>query len=563
MHPAPAPQKYVHPNAARSARSSIPEDLLPASRRGSVWRGGHSSVSSLVVDAAAGDESSSWQSLSEDSDRSASSDADMTSPVSVGESEGLRKASGAPSPGEPPRAIVGSPGRASSQSCAPPLDQLLPGHVTPSAFKAPAPAEPDAPAVPEHARESASGKGSAGQASIKAAAPFRVLSMNSDRSQAAQSIAKAAEADQPLAASKAQQGNVAQPQTSIKAALKQPAPVRTGAQRPGIVSLQPPVRVRSPQKRSAPPVVSPFTTHAPSHAAASVPARSYVQQQRSARMHVPSSTGHPGMDAQLLTALQHQLSVSQGMMEAAGTLGSVRAPMRSQSLPRMQQEPSKQQQGHRQPAQTMSDAQRPTIMQHMLPQGLPSYGRQSPQLPVMAKQLLPKQAPVHASSARGQRSGPPLDAHVPRRHSVPASPVMAAHSGPFGFHPHSEALPMQQFMQQALSANGFAGQVQSARGTHMQGQSMGYPAVRQKPAPYLEPSLQHAANGHIPRTWATQPPQPSDMERFISLTTPMLPGKGHGLPKLVRSAFHLMFTLLSVLRFSVPWLIPGVSCMFL
>lgn len=520
-------------------------------------------MSSLVVDAAAGDESSSWQSLSEDSDRSASSDADMTSPVSVGKSEGLRKASGAPSPGQPPRAIVGSPGRASSQSCAPPLDQLLPGHVTPAAFKAPAPVEPDAPVAPEHAEEAASGKGSAGQASIKAAAPFRVLSMNSDRSQAAQSIAKAAEAGQPPAASKVQQGSVAQVQTSVKAAPKQPAPVRTGTQRPGMASLQPPARMRSPQKRSAPPVVSPFTTHAPSHAATSVPARPYAQQQRSAHMHVPSSTSHPGMDAQLLTALQHQLSVSQGMLEAAGTLGSVRAPMRSQSLPRMQQEPSKQQQGHRQPVQAMSDAQRPTIMQHMLPQGLPSYGRQSPQLPVMAKQLLPKQAPVHASSARGQRSGPPLDAHVPRRHSVPASPVMAAHSGPFGFHPHSEALPMQQFMQQALSANGFAGQAQPARGTHMQGQSMGYPAVRQKPAPYVEPSLQHAANGHIPRTWATHPPQPSDVERFISVTTPMLPCKGHGLPKLVRPAFHLIVTPLSVLRFSVFWLLPGVSCLFL
>ena len=122
---------------------------------------------------------------------------------------------------------------------------------------------------------------------------------------------------------------------------------------------------------------------------------------------------------------------------------------------------------------------------------------------------------------------------------------------------------MQQFMQQALSANGFAGQAQPARGTHMQGQSMGYPAVRQKPAPYVEPSLQHAANGHIPRTWATHPPQPSDVERFISVTTPMLPCKGHGLPKLVRPAFHLIVTPLSVLRFSVFWLLPGVSCLFL
>ena len=182
----------------------------------------------------------------------------MTSPVSVGKSEGLRKASGAPSPGQPPRAIVGSPGRASSQSCAPPLDQLLPGHVTPAAFKAPAPVEPDVPAAPEHAEEAASGKGSAGQASIKAAAPFRVLSMNSDRSQAAQSIAKAAEAGQPPAASKVQQGSVAQAQTSVKAAPKQPAPVRSGTQRPGMASLQPPVRVRSPQKRSAPPVASPL-----------------------------------------------------------------------------------------------------------------------------------------------------------------------------------------------------------------------------------------------------------------------------------------------------------------
>ena len=127
---------------------------------------------------------------------------------------------------------------------------------------------------------------------------------------------------------------------------------------------------------------------------------------------------------------------------------------------------------------------------------------------------------------------------------------MAAHSGPFGFHPHSEALPMQQFMQQALSAGGFAGQAQPARGTHMQGQSMGYPAVRQKPAPYVEPSLQHAANGPVLRPWATQPPQPSDVERFISLTTPMLPGKGHGLPKLVRSASHLMLAFLSLPRIS-------------
>ena len=379
MHPAPAPQKYVHPNAARSAKSSFPEDLLPGSRRGNVWRGGHSSVSSLVVDAAAGDESSSWQSLSEDSDRSASSDIDMTSPLSVGKSEGLRKASGAPSPGDLPRAIVGSPGRVSSQSCAPPLDQLLPGHASPAAFQAPMPAEPDAPAEPEHARVAASGKSSADQASVKAAAPLRVLSMNSDRSQAAQSIAKAAAASQPPAASKAEQGGVAHAESSVKAAPKQPAPVRPGAQRPGMASLQPPVRMRSPQKRSAPPVASPFTTHAPSHAATSLPARSYAQQQRSAHMHVPSSTGHPGMDAQLLTALQHQLSVSQGMLEAAGTLGSARTPMRSQSLPRMQQEPLtvKQQQGHRQPGH-MSDAQRPTIMQHMLPQGLPSYGRQSP-----------------------------------------------------------------------------------------------------------------------------------------------------------------------------------------
>ena len=525
-------------------------------------------MSSLVVDAAAGDESSSWQSLSEDSDRSTLSDIDMTSPLSVGKSEGLRKASGAPSPGKPPRAIVGSPRRVSSQSCAPPLDQLLPGHVSPAAFKAPTPAEPDAPAAPEHAvgdsdaGKAASGKSSAGQATIKVAAPFRVLSMNSDRSQAAQSIAKAAAAGQLPAASKPQLGSVAQAESSGKAAPKQPAPVRTGAQRPGMASSQPPARTRSPQKRSAPPVASPFTTHAPSHAAASRP---YAQQQRSARMHAPPSTGHPGMDAQLLTALQHQLSVSQGMLEAAGTLGAARAPMRSQSLPRMQQEPpaAKQQPGHRQAVQAMSDAQRPTIMQHMLPQVLPSYGRQSPQLPVMAKHLLPKQAPMHAASTRGQRSGPVLDAHVPRRHSVPASPVMAAHSGPFGFHPQSEALPMQQFMQQALSANGFAGQAQPAWGTHMQGQSMGYPAVRQKPAPYVEPSLQHAANGPIPRTWATQAPQPSDVECFISLTTPMLPGKGHGLPKLVRSAFHLMLTFLSLPRISVSWLTSVVSCIFL
>ena len=156
-----------------------------------------------------------------------------------------------------------------------------------------------------------------------------------------------------------------------------------------------------------------------------------------------------------------------------------------------------------------------------------------------------------------------MDAHVPRRHSVPASPVMAAHSGHFGFHPLSEALPMQQFMQQALSANGFAGQVQPARGTHMLGQSMGYPAVRQKPAPYVEPSLQHAVNGPVLRTWTPPPPQPSDVERFISLTTPTLPGKGYGLPKLVRSPFHVMFTFLSLLSISAFCLTSAMSCMFL
>ena len=505
MHPAPAQQKYVHPNAAKLARSSFTEGLfsptLPSpGRRGNSWHGGHSSVSSLVVDAAAGDESSSWQSLSEDSDKSTSSEIDMTSPVSVGKREAISKPAAGPGPGEPPRAIAKSP-QSPSNSCGPPLDQLLPGPVKNAGPKAPVSDAPSAlPVLNAPAKPSA-------EPCAKPAAPFRVLSMNSDRSKSDRSHAQQGTArvapHQPAAqgkGQKVQQSSEAPAESSYKAATKQPALVRTEAPRISSAATQPAGnKPRSPQKRSASAASSPFTSYPPGHPAALMPASVWAHMhQHQQGAHVPSavSTGMPGMDSQLLIDVQRRLSQLE-MVALAGP-GS-RVPVRTRSLPRLQQQEAssgtkqQQQQAQNGHAGQTYEQHRQAIMQQM-PQMPPSW-RQSPQPPTDPRQLLPKQASMHPVSTRTQRTAG-ADMHAPRRHSVPASPVVAPHSGPFPFHPHSEGYTAHQLMQHMLSRNGLSSQGQPSRSMGMPaGQMLGYPAVRQRTSQYAEPHLQRAMHG--------------------------------------------------------------------
>lgn len=492
LHPVPAQQKYVHPNAAKAGRSSLVEELCCPGRRGNAWRGGHSSVSSLVVDTAVGDESSSWQSLCEGSERSTSSEIDMTSPVSVAQKEALSRPVAGPSPGQPPRAISSSPGTIASRRCSPPLDQLLPGPVKHAVTKASPSEGHDLPADVAPAAENNNAKRpvsakASGEGSPKPAAPLRVLSMNSDRSHAHQSTARVAPA-QPAAQSKVQkpqQGSQASAESSHKAGpTKQPAPVRIEPTRSSSAAGQPAGKVRSPQKRSMPPASTPFSPYPPGHPAVSMPAWPHMHQQRPAHMHTPPSSGLASIDTQLVMDVQRQLSA----LEVSGFTAVMRAPARTQSLPRLQQQ--QRQAGHGGP---MFDQQRQAIMQQM-PQMPPSW-RQSPQPPADARQPLPKQAAMPLASVRAPRTGGAADMHAPRRHSVPASPVVAAHSGPFAFHPHPESAQFHQLMQQALSHAGFSGQAQPPRSMAMQRQMMGYPAVRPRPSPYADPSLQRQGHG--------------------------------------------------------------------
>ena len=507
MHPAPVQPKYVHPNAA-AGRLGHAEDLLsPGRRGGNVWRGGHSSVSSLVVDTAVGDESSSWQSLSEGSDRSTSSEADMISPVSVGKREGPIKPMAGPGPGQPPRAIPNSPGSASSHSCGPPLDQLLPSRVKDAAPKASSP-EAAEPAASKQAAGDSHAAAGAGESVAKPPGPFRVLSMNSDRSHAQQDTVQTASAQPaaPIKVQKAQQASQPKVQSSHKAAPKLLVQVRADALRPNSAVHQQASKPKSPQKRSMPPSGHPFTAYPPSHAPAPMLAWPHLhQQQRSPQVHVPPSMGLTSTDTQLMMDVQRQLSAAD---MAAYTTG-MRAPVRTQSLPRMQQDARdavKQQQRHAgltgQGGRIgqMTEPQRQAIMQQM--SRMPPSWHQSQQPPAEARQLLPKQAAVQPAGARAPPAAS-AEMHAPRRHSVPASPVMGPHSGPFAFHPHSEAPALHQLMQQALSHNGFSSQGQPPRSMGMPaGQMLGHPAVRPRPSPYAEPSLQRQM--HVPVVGCSQ-----------------------------------------------------------
>ena len=289
-------------------------------------------------------------------------------------------------------------------------------------------------------------------------------------------------------------------ESSFKVAPKLLVQVRADAPRSSPVVHQLPSKPKSPQKRSTPPSTNPFTAYAPSHMSAPMPAWPHIQQQqRSPQMHVPPSMGLTSVDTQLMMDMQRQVSAA----EMAAYTASMRAPVRTQSLPRLQQDArdsSKLQQrqagqsGH--PGQ-VSEPQRQAIMHQM--SRMPPSWHQSQQPPAEARQLLPKQAAVHSA---GARASPVVggDMHPPRRHSVPASPVMGPHSGPFTFHPHSEAPALHQLMQQALSQNGFshnAFQGQPTRSMGMPaGQMLGHPAVRPRPSPYAEPSLQRQM--HVP-----------------------------------------------------------------
>lgn len=497
MHPAPVQPKYVHPNAATSGRMGHTEDLLsPGRRGGSVWRGGHSSVSSLVVETAVGDESSSWQSLSEGSDRSASSEVDMISPVSVGKREGPNKPMAGPGPGQPPRAIPNSPGSASSHSCGPPLDQLLPSRVKAAAPKA-ASIEAAEPAAPKQAAGDSHAAVGTEESVAKPSGPFRVLSMNSDRSHAQQDALQTASAP-PAAPIKVQQASQPKVESSYKAAPKLLVQVRADAPRLNSAVHQPASKTKSPQKRSMPPSTHPFTAYPPSHSPAPLLAWPHIhQQQRSPQMHVPPSMGLTSVDTQLMMDVQRQLSAA----EMAAYTSGMRAPVRAQSLPRLQQDARdavKQQQ--RQAGQAghsgqMTEPQRQAIMQQM--SRMPPSWHQSQQPPVEARQLLPKQAAVQPAGARALPAAS-ADMHAPRRHSVPASPVMGPHSGPFAFHPHSEAPALHQLMQQALSHNGFSSQGQPSRSMGMPaGQMLGHPAVRPRPSPYAEPCLQRQMHAPV------------------------------------------------------------------
>ncbi len=499
MHSAPAQQKYVHPNAASSGRTGFTEDLLsPGKRGGNVWRGGHSSVSSLVVDTAVGDESSSWQSLSEGSDRSTSSEVDMVSPVSVGNRDVPKKPMAGPGPGQPPRAIPNSPGSVSSQ-CGPPLDQLLPSRVKSAVPEASAPDTAEPAAAKEASVGDRHAAAGAGESSAKPSGPFRVLSMNSDRSHAQQEALRSAAA-QPAAAVKVQQASQPMVEGSYKAAPKLLVQVRADAPRLSSVPQQPGSKPKSPQKRSAPPSTSASPAYAPSHTPAPVQAWPHVQQQqRSQQMHAPPSMGLPSMDTQLMMDLQRQVSAA----DMAAYSASMRAPVRTQSLPRLQQDArdgtKMPQQQQRQAGQgghfgQMSESRRQAILQQMA--CMPPSWHQSQQAPVEARQLLPKQAAVQSAGTRAPPAAS-TDLHAQRRHSVPASPVMGPHSGPFAFHPHSEPQALHQLMQQALSHNGFSSQGQPPRSMGLPaGQMLGHPAMRPRPSPYAEPSLQRQM--HVP-----------------------------------------------------------------
>lgn len=500
LHPAPVQQKYVHPNAARAGRSGYAEDLLsPGRQGGNLWRGGHSSVSSLVVgDAAVGDESSSWQSLSEGSDRSISSEINMISPVAVGKREGFNKPVAGPGPGQPPRAIPNSPGSASSQSCGPPLDQLLPSQskdavpkVSVSVLDAPEAAAGKGPAAKDsYAGKTVSASGS-GETCVKPAGPLRMLSLNSDRSHSQQGVARSASV-QPTVQSKGQKvqsGSQASGESSYKAAAKQLSQVRTEAPLSSSAAQQQPAsKPRSPQKRSMAPTL-PFTTFAPSQSPASMAAWSHLHlQQRSPHMHMSPSMGLTSMDTQRMMDVQRQMSAADIVAYSA----SMRAPVRTQSLPRLQQEAASTSRLHQQRQSGHAgqgfEPQRQAVMQQM--SQMPPSWRQSPQPSVDGRQLQPKHAGVHSAGGRASRTGG-VDMHVPRRHSVPASPVISSHSGPFPFHPHSEAPPLHQLMQQALSHNGFSSQGQPSKSMGIPaGQMPGYPAVRPRPSPYAEPHLQ-------------------------------------------------------------------------
>ena len=420
----------------------VTEDLLsPGRQGGNLWRGGHSSVSSLVVgDAAVGEESSSWQSLSEGSDRSTSSEVDMVSPVSVGNRDVPKKPMAGPGPGQPPRAIPNSPGSVSSQ-CGPPLDQLLPSRVKSAVPEASAPDTAEPAAAKEASVGDRHAAAGAGESSAKPSGPFRVLSMNSDRSHAQQEALRSAAA-QPAAAVKVQQASQPMVEGSYKAAPKLLVQVRADAPRLSSVPQQPGSKPKSPQKRSAPPSTSASPAYAPSHTPAPVQAWPHVQQQqRSQQMHAPPSMGLPSMDTQLMMDLQRQVSAA----DMAAYSASMRAPVRTQSLPRLQQDArdgtKMPQQQQRQAGQgghfgQMSKSRRQAILQQMA--CMPPSWHQSQQAPVEAWQLLPKQAAVQSAGTRAPPAAS-TDLHAQRRHSVPASPVMGPHSGPFAFHPAQRA----------------------------------------------------------------------------------------------------------------------------
>ena len=457
-------------------------------------------MSSLVVDTAVGDESSSWQSLSEGSDRSTSSEVDMISPVSVGKRDAPKKPMAGPGPGQPPRAIPNSPGSVSSQ-CGPPLDQLLPSQVKNATPEALSPDTAEPAAVKGSAGGDSHAVAGAGESKAKPSGPFRVLSMNSDRSHGQQEAVRSAAAPPaaPVKVQKLQQASQPMAEGSYKAAPKLLVQVRADAPRSSSVALQPGSKPKSLQKRSTPPSAPASMAYAPSHTPAPVLAWPHVQQQqRSTQMHAPPSMGMTSMDTQLMLDVQRQVSAA----DMAAYSASMRAPVRTQSLPRLQQDArdgTKMQQQQRQAGQSgpfgqMSEAQRQAIMQQMA--RMPPSWHQSQQSPVEALQPLPKQAAAQSAGTRAPPAGS-ADMHAQRRHSVPASPVMGPHSGPFAFHPHSEPQALHQLMQQALSHNGFSSQGQPPRSMGLPaGQMLGHPAMRPRPSPYAEPSLQRQM--HVP-----------------------------------------------------------------
>ncbi len=132
-----------------------------------------------------------------------------------------------------------------------------------------------------------------------------------------------------------QSGSQASGESSYKAAAKQLSQVRTEAPLSSSAAQQQPAsKPRSPQKRSMAPTL-PFTTFAPSQAPASMAAWSHLHlQQRSPHMHVSPSMGLTSMDTQRTMDVQRQVSAA----DIAAYSASMRAPVRTQSLPRLQQE---------------------------------------------------------------------------------------------------------------------------------------------------------------------------------------------------------------------------------